>query len=139
MELTTAANAVQDEIDAALLRALLTESPLGVQVVDGDLRLLRLNLAGPGVRGVVGAEAIGRHIRDVVPGLVDERVEQQIRHVVQAGRPLSFLHRGRPPGDPAHDHVYSVTLLPPKDPAGRNLRALVATEDITKRQRPRSA
>ncbi|MFF3615050.1 SpoIIE family protein phosphatase [Streptomyces sp. NPDC002580] len=135
VELTTASDAAQDEIDAALLRALLTDSPLAVQAVDGDLRLLRLNLAGPGVRGVVGAEAIGRHVRDVAPGLVDDRVERQIHQVVETGRPLGFVHRGRPPTDPAHDHVYSVTLLPLKDSAGQSIGVFVASQDITERQR----
>lgn len=135
VELTPASDAAPDRVDAALLRALLTESPLGVQVVDGDLRLVRLNLAAPGVRGVVGAEATGRHIRDVAPGLVDEWIERQIRHVAETGRPLGFLHRGRPPSDLAHDHVYSVTLLSLKDPAGRSLGVLVASQDITERRR----
>jgi PAS domain-containing protein/anti-sigma regulatory factor (Ser/Thr protein kinase) len=135
VELTTASDAAQDEIDAALLRALLTDSPLGVQAVDGDLRLMRLNLAGPGVRGVVGTEAIGRHIRDVAPGLVDDWIERQIHHVVETGQPLGFVHRGRPPTDHAHDHVYSVTLLPLQDSAGQRLGVFVASQDITEGQR----
>ncbi|MGV9343254.1 PAS domain-containing protein [Streptomyces spiralis] len=128
----------QEEIDAALLRALLTDSELGVQVVDSDLRLARLNLSGPGVRGVVGAEAIGRHIRDIAPGLIDEGLEQKFRHVVESGRPLNFLHTGRPPADSDHDHVYSVTLLPLRDSVGRGIGALVASQDVTERERARA-
>ncbi|MFJ7964085.1 SpoIIE family protein phosphatase [Streptomyces sp. NPDC096324] len=138
VRLTPAPATAQDEIDAALLRALLTESPLGVQVVDGDLRIVRLNLSAPGVHGVVGREAVGSHIRDVAPGIVDESVEQKIHQVVQTGRPLSFLHRGRPPTDPTHDHVYSATLLPLRDSAGRSIGALVASQDVTERERARA-
>ncbi|WP_327369027.1 SpoIIE family protein phosphatase [Streptomyces sp. NBC_01217] len=135
VRLISASDIAQDEIDAALLRALLTESPLGIQVVDGDLRIVRLNLSGPGVRGVVGAQDVGRHIRDVAPGLVDENIEQKIRHVTRTGRPVAFLHSGRPPADPAHDHVFSVTLLPMEDAAGRRIGAVVASQDVTERQR----
>ncbi|MEU0600294.1 SpoIIE family protein phosphatase [Streptomyces sp. NPDC006393] len=138
VRLITESDTAQEEIDAALLQALLTASPLGVQAVDGDLRLMRLNLSGPGVRGVVGAEAIGRHIRDVAPGLIDEGVEQKVRHVVESGRPLSFLHTGRPPADSDHDHVYSVTLLPLRDSAGRGIGALVASQDVTERESARA-
>jgi PAS domain S-box-containing protein len=138
VRLSTASDTAQDEIDTALLRALLTDSPLGVQVVDGDLRLLRLNLSGPGVRGAVGHEAIGRHVRDIAPGLIDETVEQKLRHTVESGQPLSFLHGGRPPSDPAHDHVYSVTLLPLRDSAGRAVGALVASQDVTEVEQARA-
>ncbi|MFE4703243.1 SpoIIE family protein phosphatase [Streptomyces sp. NPDC056738] len=138
VRLSTVSDTVQDEIDTALLRALLTDSPLGVQVVDGDLRLLRLNLSGVGVRGAVGHEAIGRHVRDIAPGLVDETVEAKLRHTIESGQPLSFLHRGRPPSDPTHDHVYSVTLLPLRDSAGRIVGALVASQDVTEREQARA-
>ncbi|WP_171112163.1 SpoIIE family protein phosphatase [Streptomyces sp. Z423-1] len=138
VRLITASDTAQEEIDAALLRALLTDSPLGVQAVDGDLRLMRLNLSAPGVRGVVGTEAIGRHIRDIAPGLIDEGVEQKVRHVVESGRPLTFLHSGRPPADSTHDHVYLVTLLPLRDSVGRGIGALVTSQDVTEQERARA-
>ncbi|WP_051901352.1 ATP-binding SpoIIE family protein phosphatase [Streptomyces aureus] len=138
VRLSTVSDTVQDEIDTALLRALLTDSPLGVQAVDGDLRLLRLNLSGPGVSGAVGHEAIGRHVRDIAPGLIDETVEQKLRHTVESGQPLSFLHSGRPPSDPTHDHVYSVTLLPLRDSADHAVGALIASQDVTEREQARA-
>ena len=66
----------EQELDTALLRALLTESPLGVQVLDPELRVVRLNLAAPGAQGAVGEEAIGRLAREVAPGVVDDAAEQ---------------------------------------------------------------
>ncbi|MFG2630864.1 SpoIIE family protein phosphatase [Streptomyces sp. NPDC048473] len=125
----------EDMVDAALLRALLTESPLGVQVLDRQLRIVRLNLAGPGTRGAVGQEAIGRRAREVAPGLVDDEAERRFRSVVETGRTMAFAHAGRPPADPDHDHTYAVTLLPLKDPAGAVHGVVVASQDVTERRR----
>ncbi|OIJ64981.1 SpoIIE family protein phosphatase [Streptomyces mangrovisoli] len=132
----TKADAAPDELDAALLRALLTDSPLGLQVIDADLRIARLNVSGPGVRGAVGEEAVGRPIRDVAPGLVDDAIEQRIRHVLAHGQPVIALrHVGRPPTDPHHDHVYTVTLLPLRAENQDILGVLVASQDVTEQER----
>ncbi|MCX4437830.1 SpoIIE family protein phosphatase [Streptomyces mirabilis] len=121
-------------VDAALLSALLTESPLGVQVLDPELRVVRLNLAGPGLRGAVSQEAIGRRAREVAPGMVDDETERRLRSVVETGRPMTFGHVGRPPADPDHDHSYAVSLLPLKDPTGTIHGVVVASQDVTERQ-----
>ncbi|WP_164662848.1 SpoIIE family protein phosphatase [Streptomyces sp. S1A1-7] len=121
-------------VDAALLTALLTESPLGVQVLDPELRVVRLNLAGPGLRGAVSQEAIGRRAREVAPGMVDDETERRLRSVVETGRPMTFGHVGRPPADPDHDHSYDVSLLPLKDPTGTIHGVVVASQDVTERQ-----
>ncbi|WP_433916515.1 SpoIIE family protein phosphatase [Streptomyces sp. NBC_01744] len=122
-------------IDAALLRALLTEAPLGVQVLDRELRIVRLNLAGPGMRGALGREAIGRRAREVAPGMIDDEAERKLRSVVETGRPMAFDHVGRPPADPDHDHTYDMTLLPLMDPAGAVHGVVVASQDVTERRR----
>ncbi|MFJ3276781.1 SpoIIE family protein phosphatase [Streptomyces sp. NPDC086776] len=125
----------EEMVDAALLRALLTESPLGVQVLDRELRIVRLSLAGPGLRGAVGPEAIGRRAREVGPGMIDDEAERKLRSVVETGRPMTFDHVGRPPADPDHDHTYDMTLLPLKDPTGAVHGVVVASQDVTERRR----
>lgn len=74
-------------IDSAVLRAVLTQSPLGLQVLDPDLRLMRFNTAAPGVRGLLGDEVIGRPVREVAPGLVDDALERMLREVLDTGGP----------------------------------------------------
>ncbi|WP_330246679.1 MULTISPECIES: SpoIIE family protein phosphatase [unclassified Streptomyces] len=126
----------EHELDTALLRALLTESPLGVQVLDPELRVVRLNLAAPGAQGAVGEEAIGRLAREVAPGVVDDAAEQTIRSVLETGDPvIDFEHMGRPPSDPDHDHMYSVTLLPLKDENGHVRGVCITSQDVTERHR----
>ncbi|WP_328404171.1 SpoIIE family protein phosphatase [Streptomyces sp. NBC_00390] len=126
----------EQELDTALLRALLTESPLGVQVLDPELRVVRLNLAAPGAQGAVGEEAIGRLAREVAPGVVDDAAEHIIRSVLETGEPVTdYEHMGRPPADPDHDHMYSVTLLPLKDENGSVLGVCITSEDVSERHR----
>ncbi|MFB7313123.1 SpoIIE family protein phosphatase [Streptomyces sp. NPDC056192] len=128
------ADGTEDEmVDAALLRALLTQSPLGVLVVDRELRVMRLSFAAPAMRGAVGVEVIGRRAREVAPGLVDDEGERKLRSVMETGRPMAFDLVGRPPTDPDHDHVLALALLPLRDPAGAVLGVVVAAQDVSER------
>ncbi|WP_405598058.1 MULTISPECIES: SpoIIE family protein phosphatase [unclassified Streptomyces] len=125
-------------LDAAVLRAL-WDSPLGVQVLDPELRVARLNPAGPGARGAVSSEDVGRFAREVAPGVVDDELERRLRSVVETGQPVTALELvGRPPADPDHEHVYEATLLPLKDPAGAVCGVLVASQDTSARHRIRA-
>ncbi|MGW1707682.1 SpoIIE family protein phosphatase [Streptomyces sp. NPDC002206] len=137
--LTPAAGSGRPSIDSAVLRAVLTQSPLGLQVLDPDLRLMRFSTAAPGVRGLLGEEVIGRSIREVAPGVVDDALERMLRGVLDTGRPvIDVEHVGRPPSDPDHEHIYSVSLYRLQDRAGGVLGLLAASTDISERQRARA-
>ncbi|MFF8381411.1 SpoIIE family protein phosphatase [Streptomyces sp. NPDC015661] len=123
-------------LDTAILRSLLTESSLGFQVVDPDLRVVRFNPAAAGVRGAVGREAIGLRLRDLAPRLVDDAAEQMLYDVLDTGRTVIDAEvAGCPPSDPEHRHVYEVSLFRLQDPAGRVLGVLIASTDVTERHR----
>ncbi|WP_406362690.1 SpoIIE family protein phosphatase [Streptomyces sp. NBC_01579] len=137
--LTPAGGSGRLSIDSAVLRAVLTQSPLGLQVLDPDLRLMRFNTAAPGVRGLLGEEVIGRPIREVAPGVVDDALERMLRDVLDTGRPvIDVEHAGRPPSDPDHEHIYSVSLYRLQDRAGGVIGLLTASTDISERHRARA-
>ncbi|WP_052441196.1 SpoIIE family protein phosphatase [Streptacidiphilus anmyonensis] len=126
------------DVDSAILRALLTQSPLGLQVLDSDLRVMRINTAGPGLRGLLNEEVLGRPAREVAPGLVDDALEQMMRDVLDTGVPvLDMEHTGRPPADPDHEHTYSVSLVRLQDASGV-LGLMVASTDVSERRRARA-
>ncbi|MFI1167609.1 SpoIIE family protein phosphatase [Streptomyces sp. NPDC020801] len=136
VHLTAPGPAEHEDLDTVLLQTLLTESTLGVQVVDPDLRIVRLNLAGPVPRALGGEQAIGRQAREAVPGLIGETEERLLRWVIDSGQPVTdFEHVGRPPQDPDHDHVYTVSLLPLRGVDGTRLGVLINSTDITEKHR----
>ncbi|MEU9078643.1 SpoIIE family protein phosphatase [Kitasatospora sp. NPDC048538] len=103
---------VPDGVDRAVMNALLTESPVGLYIVDTDLRLIRFNTASAGVRGVRGEEVIGRPLRELAPLLVNDANERILREVAETGEPvIDLVQRGSPPSDPEREHVYSVSAL----------------------------
>ena len=56
--------------------------------------------------------------------------------MLETGEPVTdFEHMGRPPADPDHDHMYSVTLLPLKDENGSVLGVCITSEDVSERHR----
>ena len=126
-------------LDSAIVRALLTESTVGLQVVDPDLRVVRSNISAPGAKGTAEQEAIGRTIRGFAPHVVDDAEEQLLREVLETGRAVIGTEVcGYPPSDPEHRHVYTVSLFRLQDPAGRVLGVLIASSDVTERDRTRA-
>ena len=54
-----------DQAAAAMLEALFTQSPIGLHLVDPDLRVVRVNTATPWMRAAGLEEIRGRRVRDV--------------------------------------------------------------------------
>ena len=65
------------DFDRAVLDALLSESPIGLHVLDTELRLVRFNTASPGMRGVPAEDLLGRRAREVARATLD-RVRKAI-------------------------------------------------------------
>ncbi|MBX9396698.1 SpoIIE family protein phosphatase [Streptomyces sp. TRM72054] len=122
------------EAERALLETLFTLSPMGLFLLDPQLRLLRFNPAAEGMQGTSVAEAVGRRPTEVWPGLAVQTVERAMKEVLATGRPaIGVEKRVRPPGDPHHDHVYSASLFRLQDAQGRILGVADATVDVTER------
>ncbi|MCT9003564.1 SpoIIE family protein phosphatase [Streptomyces rhizosphaerihabitans] len=123
--------------DQALLKALFTQSPIGIQVLDPDLRILRVNTtAATGMSTFEPADLLGRHLFDVIQPSDLEEVVAMMHDVLATGRPaLDRLVRGRPPNDPAHEHVYSASVFRLQDADGRVLGVSTAAVDVTVRER----
>ncbi|MFI9612398.1 SpoIIE family protein phosphatase [Streptomyces sp. NPDC052023] len=120
------------ELERALLETLFTRSPVGLFLLDPQLRVIRFNPAGEGMQGASVEEAVGRRPTEVWAGV--ERVERVMEEVLATGRPaIGIEKRVRPPGDPDHDHVYSASVFRLEDARGRILGLADATVDVTDR------
>ncbi|MEU6671972.1 SpoIIE family protein phosphatase [Streptomyces sp. NPDC046727] len=123
-------------VDRALVKALFTRSPVGLFVLDPQLRLMRYNATAEGMQGTRVTEGLGLRPTEVWPGFSAEAAERVMTEVLRTGQPvLSFEKRGRPPGDPGREHVYSASAFRLEDDEGRILGVADVVVDVTERHR----
>ncbi len=121
-------------LDQALLETLFTVSPVGLYLLDPDLRIIRFNPAAEGMQGSSVAEAVGKRPTEVWPGFPAESVERVMEEVLATGQPVIGVEkRLRPPGDPEYDHIYSASVFRLTDDRGQLLGIADATVDVTDR------
>ncbi|MEU6403310.1 SpoIIE family protein phosphatase [Streptomyces sp. NPDC046985] len=135
-------NRPSDDVDmrsAAMMEALFTRSPVGLHLLDTDLRVVRLNAATPFMQGVDEDTLIGRPMRDVYDIIEDDDLESALREVLRTGKPLwQRVIRTRVKGDPRREHEAEVTALRLEGPHGAVLGVAVTAIDVTERERARA-
>src|SRR5262249_59684986 len=66
------------------IEAIYDNTPVGLALLDRNLRYVRVNAALAEINGVPAADHIGRLVWDIVPA-IRETSEPQMRHVLQTG------------------------------------------------------
>ncbi|MER5472033.1 SpoIIE family protein phosphatase [Streptomyces sp. NPDC002935] len=128
----------RSELDDAVLGALFSESPVGLHVLDPQLRLVRFNTAARFVRAFALEEALGRHPREWAGDFYTGAYEATMLDVLETGVPaLDVEVRGHLSPD-APELVLSVSCFRLEDAAGGVLGLATAVVDITERQRART-
>ncbi|AVH60591.1 MULTISPECIES: SpoIIE family protein phosphatase [Streptomyces] len=124
------------ETDLSLCERMISQSPIGLALMDPDLRFLLVNPALERIDGMPAEDHIGRHLRETLPFFDVDIVETALRQVLATGTPLlDQYHVGRTPADPDHDHAWSVSFYRLEDPGGRVLGAATSVVDVTERHR----
>ncbi|MFJ1792201.1 ATP-binding SpoIIE family protein phosphatase [Kitasatospora griseola] len=124
--------------DTALLDALFAQAPVGLYLLDQDLRLVRHNAAarstGPQPDGGADPGTAGRRAGDFAPGFDGAELEALARQALDDGDWIrEHLIRGRTPDEPCRDMIGAVSFFPVVSDTGR--RYLVAAiEDVTEQQ-----
>lgn len=125
------------ERDVALSTRLVSQAPIGLAVLDTDLRYLVVNPALEKINGVPAEEHLGRTFREVLPTLGAEAAdatEAAMRQVLKTGVPLlDQTSVGRTPADPDHDHAWLVSYYRLEDPGGHVLGLAISVVDTTER------
>ncbi len=125
----------QVERDLALAARLVAQSPIGLGVLDTDLRYVSVNPAEERLNGVPAAEHIGRHVHEVLPA-VDASFAAAMREVLATGVPIVDQYTvGRTPADPDHDHAWSISFYRLEAPNGNVLGVATSSVDVTERHR----
>ncbi|MGI5452151.1 SpoIIE family protein phosphatase [Streptomyces sp. CA-249302] len=124
------------ERDVALSTQVIAQSPVGLAVLDTDLRYVSVNPALERLNGVPAAEHIGRSVREVLPLLDVDAIESAMRQVLETGRPV-VDHKtvGRTPADPEDERAWVISLYRLADATGTVLGLAGSVVDVTEQHR----
>ncbi|WP_328907801.1 SpoIIE family protein phosphatase [Streptomyces sp. NBC_00234] len=124
------------ERDLALTVRLVDQSPIGLAVVDTNLRYVMVNPALERINGLPAKEHLGRSVREVLPFLDADTIEAAMRQVLSTGVPLVDQDTvGRTHDDPDTEHAWSVSFYRLEDSSGKVLGVGVSAVDVTDRYR----
>ncbi|MFF1556221.1 SpoIIE family protein phosphatase [Streptomyces sp. NPDC058279] len=128
------------ETELALSERLVTQSPIGIALLDADLRYLLVNPALERINGLASADHIGRHPHDILPSLDTDTIESALRQVLITGTPLLDQYTvGRTPADPGHEHAWSVSYYRLEGPRGRLIGVANSVVDVSERHHAATA
>ena len=124
------------ERDVALTVGLVSHSPIGLAVLDADLRFVLVNPVMEDITGVPAPDHIGHRVQDIIPMLDTDAIETDMRRVLASGRPvLDRIRTGRTAADPANDHTWNVSYYRLEDPSDRIIGVAVSVVDISEQYR----
>ncbi|MFF0536183.1 SpoIIE family protein phosphatase [Streptomyces coelicoflavus] len=124
------------ERDVALSTRVIMQSPIGLAVLDTELRYVSVNPALEQLNGIPAEEHIGRTIRELLPQVDAGPLEAAAREVLETGRPVvDRPATGRTPADPDEEHAWSVSLYRLEDALGAVLGVAVSVVDVTEQYR----
>ncbi|GGJ05998.1 SpoIIE family protein phosphatase [Streptomyces brasiliensis] len=124
------------EQDVALSERIVNQSPIGLAVLDSDLRYVSVNPELAKINGVPAEEHTGRTLHELLPQMDTDALERAATQVLETGQPLVDRPTvGRTPADPDEDHAWSVSLYRLEDAMGTVLGVAISVVDITQQYR----
>ncbi len=122
------------ERGVALSARLVSQSPIGLAILDPDLRYVTVNPALERIHGRSAAEHLGRGVREVLTFLDAEAVEARMREALKTGQPVSDRYVVvRTGADPDHERAWSVSYHRLDDATGRVIGLATSVIDISER------
>lgn len=117
------------------MEAVYANAPVGLCVLDRDLRFIRINERLAEINGPSVAEHIGRTVREVVPGLADD-AEPKLRRVLETGEPAIDIEvTGATPAQPGEVRTWIESWIPLRDPSGTAIGINIVAYEVTKARR----
>ncbi len=124
---------------ANVLQALYDTAPMGLAVLDAQLRYVQINNRLAEINGLSVAEHLGKTVREVVPDLADD-VEPVMRRILQTGEPVVDLEiRGETAAQPGVERVWKANWNPIFDAQAEMVGINVMAEEVTEQKRAEAA
>ncbi len=125
--------------EAAELEAIYRSAPVGLAVLDAELRYLRVNDCLAAMNGLPAAEHLGRRVAEVVPALAGQ-VVPGLRRLIATGEPVDNVEiSGETAAQPGVRRDWVEHWHPLTDDAGRVVAVNVVTVEVTERKRMEEA
>ncbi|WP_308296944.1 SpoIIE family protein phosphatase [Streptomyces sp. ISL-44] len=124
------------ERDLALSLRLISQSPIGLGVMDTELRFVLVNPALEGMNGRPAQDRAEPSVGETPPFLRGDAIESVMREVLATGVPvLDRFMVGDTSDDPVEENAWSVSFYRLEDPAGRVLGLATSVVDVTAQHR----
>ncbi|MEU9305777.1 SpoIIE family protein phosphatase [Streptomyces sp. NPDC048269] len=121
---------------SAVWDGLFARSPVGIAILDTQLRFLQVNAALEAMNGLPESAHVGRRLAEILPEVNALEMEAAMRQVMDTGKPVLDRRRvGRTPAAADHDRVWSCSYVRVEDPAGMPIGVIASLVDITEQQR----
>jgi PAS domain S-box-containing protein len=121
-----------------VLEQMVTGSPVGIAIVDADLRCVWSNAALEQFGGGSAARRLGRRLAEIQPGIDSESIETQMRHVLETGRPVvGYEHVGQVRSAPHRETAHMMSFTRLEDDRGHPMGVYYTVVDITDKHRAR--
>ena len=126
------------DMSRTVLERMTAWSPVGIAIVDMDLRFVWSNAALERFGGGRAHERVGLRLAEVQPGLDAERIETQMRRVLETGVPvLDYEHVGRVRSSPHRETAHAMSFTRLEDDHGRTIGVYYTVVDVSEQHRAR--
>ncbi|RRR86170.1 SpoIIE family protein phosphatase [Streptomyces sp. RP5T] len=126
------------DMSRRVLEQLVTRSPIGIAVVDTDLRCVWSNPALEQFGSGPAQRRLGLRFGEIQPGLDAESIEAQMRRVLETGEPVvGYEHVGRVRSAPHRETAHTMSFTRIDDDRGHPVGVYYTVVDITERHRAR--
>ncbi|MGW2619141.1 SpoIIE family protein phosphatase [Streptomyces sp. NPDC001500] len=122
----------------SVLEQLVGGAPIGIAIVDTDLRYVWSNAALAAFGGGPPERRLGLRMADVQPGVDSEAIEARMRQVLESGEPVvGYEHLGHVRAAPHRETAHMLSFTRLDDDHGRPVGVYYTVVDITDRHRAR--
>ncbi|WP_200307364.1 SpoIIE family protein phosphatase [Streptomyces adelaidensis] len=127
------------DMSRSVLERMTARSPIGMAIVDTELRFVWSNAALERFGGGRAYERVGLRLAEVQPGLDAERLEAQMRQVLETGVPvLDHEHIGRVRSTPYRETAHTMSFTRLEDDQGRPVGVYYTVMDVSDQHRART-
>ncbi|MGA5189042.1 SpoIIE family protein phosphatase [Streptomyces griseoincarnatus] len=126
------------DMSRGVLEQIVAGNPIGIAIVDTELRFVWSNAALERWGGGPGRSRVGLRVADVQPGMDSEAVEERMRHVLETGEQvIDYEYVGRVRSAPLRETAQMLSFTRLEDDRGDPMGVYYTVVDVTDRHRAR--